>query len=119
MVRRLAAVGPVDRQISFLRGTAGDYCHPARKRMDRLADRMGMSERTLRRRCLSAFGYGFKTLDRVLRFQRFFQLATHSPKASLAELASWAGYADQAHMTREVLRMSGATAGEFVAQVRT
>lgn len=67
---------------------------------------------------MGAFGYGFKTLDRVLRFQRFLRLAAHSPKSALAELAVRAGYADQAHMTREVQRMSGATAGELAAKLQ-
>lgn len=114
---RLVEIGLADRQIVFLRRAAGDHCHPARIRLDRLAARMGMSDRTLRRRCLDAFGYGFKVLDRVLRFQRFFWLAAQTSKGGLAELAARAGYADQAHMTREVQRMSGATASEFVAQV--
>jgi AraC-like DNA-binding protein len=114
---RLAEVGLADRQVAFLRRAAGDHCYPAGIRLDRLAAHMGMSERTLRRRCLDAFGYGFKTLDRVLRFQRFFRLAAQTSIGGLAELAARAGYADQAHMTREVQRMSGASASEFVAQV--
>ena len=62
---------------------------------------------------------GFKTLDRVLRFQRFFRLAARpEEKHNLADIADRAGYADQAHMTREVRRMSGITAGEFVAQAQ-
>src|SRR5439155_13182727 len=87
-------------------------------RLDQLAAHAGLSERTLRRRCLDAFGYGFKTLDRVLRFQRFFRLASRPENHNLADMAARAGYADQAHMTREVRRMSGITAGEFVAQAR-
>ena len=118
LVRRLPAVGLADRQVAFLRRAASDDCHPAGVSLDRLASCLGISERTLRRRSLDAFGYGFKTLVRVLRFQRFFQLAAHPPSGSLAELAACAGYADQAHLTREVRRMSGATAGEFVAQTR-
>lgn len=118
LLGRLGEVGLADRQIAFLRRAAGDNSHPAGVRLDRLAARMGMSERTLRRRCMGAFGYGFKTLDRVLRFQRFLRLAGRSSKGALAELAAHAGYADQAHMTREVQRMSGATAGELVAQVQ-
>jgi AraC-like DNA-binding protein len=118
LLSRLAGVGLADRKVAFLRRAAGDDCIPAGVSLDRLAARMGMSERTLRRRCLDAFGYGFKTLDRVLRFQRFFRLAAHPSKGSLAEFAASAGYADQAHMTREVQRMSGATAAEFVAQVQ-
>lgn len=114
---RLSEIRRPDRRVAFLRRAAGDHCHPAGMRLDRLAAQMGMSERTLRRLCLDAFGYGFKTLDRVLRFQRFFRLAAQKSSGGLAELAARAGYADQAHMTREVQRMSGATASEFVAQV--
>jgi AraC-like DNA-binding protein len=114
---KLPQVGLADRQVAFLRRAAGDHCFPAGVRLDRLAANIGMSERTLRRRCLDAFGYGFKTLDRVLRFQRFFRLATQPSIGGLAELATGAGYADQAHMTREVQRMSGASASEFIAQV--
>jgi AraC-like DNA-binding protein len=119
LLKKLGEVGLADRQIAYLRRAAGDDCHSAGVRLDRLAARMGMSERTLRRRCLDAFGYGFKTLDRVLRFQRFVRLATRSSKGALADLAVGAGYADQAHMTREVQRMSGATAGELVARLQT
>jgi AraC-like DNA-binding protein len=119
LLNRLAEVGPADRQIAFLRRAAGDNCLPAGIRVDRLAAQMGMSERTLRRRCVDAFGYGFKTLDRVLRFQRFMRLAAHSSNGSLADLAARSGYADQAHMAREVHRMSSATAGELVAHLQT
>ena len=117
LLSRLAEVGLADRQIAFLRRAAGDNCHPAGIRLDRLAAHMGMSERTLRRLCLDAFGYGFKTLNRVLRFQRFMGLGTQSFKGSLAEIAARAGYADQAHMTREVQRMSGISPGQLVAQL--
>lgn len=119
LVCRLAAVGAADPQIEFLRRAAGDDCMPAGLRLDCLATHVGMSERTLRRRCLDVFGYGFKTLDRVLRFQRFFRLAARPEKHNLAGMAAHTGYADQAHMSREVQRMSGATAGEFVALVQS
>jgi len=67
---------------------------------------------------LRTTGYGFKTMDRVLRFQRFFRLASRPETHTLADLAARAGYADQSHMAREVRRMSGLTAGEFLAQVQ-
>ena len=84
LLSRLGEVGLADKQIAFLRRAAGDNCQPAAVQPDQLAACVGMSERTLRRRCLDAFGYGFKTLDRVLRFQRFLSLGTHSFKATLA-----------------------------------
>ena len=119
LVGRLASVGRADPQIAFLRRAAGDSCIPAGLRLDQLALHLGLSERTLRRRCLDAFGYGFKTLQRVLRFQRFFQLAARPEKQKLADMAALTGYADQAHMTREVQRMSGATGSEFVAMAQS
>lgn len=72
-----------------------------------ILDRLDVSPRTLRRRCQEAFGYGPKTLDRILRFQRFLSRARLSEEPRLADLAFAAGYADQSHLTREVRRLSG------------
>jgi AraC-like DNA-binding protein len=55
----------------------------------------------------AAVGYGPKTLNRILRFQRLLALAARSDD-SLADLALGAGYADQAHMTAECTRLAGA-----------
>jgi AraC-like DNA-binding protein len=77
-------------------------------RVAALGDALGISERQLRRRFADAVGYGPKTLARVLRFQRFLSLADRAPE-DLAGLAFAAGYADQAHLTRECLRLSGRT----------
>jgi AraC-like DNA-binding protein len=82
-----------------------------------LRDRLGLSERSLRRRCHEAFGYGPKTLDRILRFQRFLRLATAGEEARLSGLAAAAGYADQAHLTREVRRLSGLTPAVVLGQM--
>jgi AraC-like DNA-binding protein len=74
-----------------------------------LADWTGLSERQLHRRCLTAFGYGAKTLDRVLRLQRFLALGRAEPAAGLARLAAEAGYADQAHLARDCRSLAAAT----------
>jgi AraC-like DNA-binding protein len=79
-----------------------------------LADRLGVSERQLHRRCVAAVGYGPKTLDRVLRFRRFLALAAAHPQAGLARLAADAGYADQPHLNRECLRLAGSTPAALV-----
>lgn len=76
---------------------------------DAIADDLGVTTRTLHRRCVDAFGYGPKTLQRVLRFRRFLTLAERSPDASLARLAADAGYADQPHLNHESQRLSGLT----------
>jgi len=70
-----------------------------------LADDVGVSERHLQRRCRTAFGYGPKTLHRVLRFQRALRLALAGGR--LADVAAVVGYADQAHMARETRRLAG------------
>ncbi|WP_171026384.1 helix-turn-helix domain-containing protein [Mesorhizobium comanense] len=85
--------------------------------MSRLVSRLGLSERTLRRRSRDLFGYGPKTLERILRFQRFQALARRSPHAGLADMAYATGYADQAHLSREIQTLSGMTARAFVRQL--
>ena len=82
-----------------------------------ILDRLDTSPRTLRRRCHEHFGYGPKTLDRILRFQRFLALARSSPGASLAGMAWDIGYADQAHMSREVRELTGLSAKTFVSRL--
>lgn len=74
-----------------------------------LTSALFISERQLRRRCQTAIGLAPKTLHRMLRFQGFLALAgTHErPSAQLARLAAEAGYADQSHLTRESVRLSG------------
>jgi AraC-like DNA-binding protein len=78
-------------------------------RVDRLADALGISERQLRRRFHSAVGYGPKTLDRVLRFRRLVSRAQaiSDGEVDLARLAADLGYADQAHMSRDSVRLTG------------
>ena len=78
-----------------------------------LSGELAMSERTLRRHCEEAFGYGPKTLDRILRFQRFLKLVRGSRNAAAASLALEAGYADQAHLVRESRRLAATTPGEI------
>lgn len=70
-----------------------------------VAGAVGLSERQLRRRSLDAFGYGPKTLARVLRMQRALRLAADGmPPARVAVVA---GYADQAHLSREIKALAG------------
>jgi len=81
---------------------------PARPRSVRdLARSAGISERQLRRRFVDSIGYGPKMFERVMRFQHFRRLARLTPGRGLAWLAADAGYADQAHLSRECLKLSG------------
>lgn len=81
--------------------------HPGR-RIALLADDVGLSERQLRRRVEDAVGYPPRTLARILRFQRFLRAARASGAGrDLAGLAADAGYADQAHLTRDSRVLGG------------
>ena len=94
-----------------------------------------LSERQFRRRCQAAIGYGPRTLQRVIRFRRFVSAVdaaavdvTAGPVTAggagaggavrlpggLADLAVAAGYADQPHLTRECVRLSGLTPAGLV-----
>ena len=82
-----------------------------------------ISERQLRRRCVEATGLPPKTLHRLLRFQSFLALAQAAiaagrapDESGLAMLAAEAGYADQPHLTRECLRLTGATPSAFLGE---
>ncbi|WP_254896844.1 helix-turn-helix domain-containing protein [Amycolatopsis sp. Hca4] len=66
-----------------------------------------VSDRQLRRRFTQAVGYGPATYLRISRFQRAVALA---PRLSgLAALAAAAGYADQAHLSRDCRALTGLT----------
>ncbi|MGG7579429.1 helix-turn-helix domain-containing protein [Rhizobium sp. YTUHZ045] len=84
-----------------------------------LPDQFGMSERQLRRRCHHHFGYGAKTLERIRRFQRFLDLCRRVDTMPLARIALEAGFADQAHMTREVAELSTLTPAIILDQLGT
>jgi AraC-like DNA-binding protein len=88
--------------------------HPS-ARVEKLSELAGVSSRQMHRRFSAAVGYGPKTFQSILRFQRLLYLANMSaPECGLAELASFAGYADQSHMTREVQRFAGKSPGQLL-----
>ncbi|SDD58990.1 helix-turn-helix domain-containing protein [Glycomyces harbinensis] len=77
-----------------------------------MAWEFGYSERQLRRRVIAAVGYGPKTLEQILRFRRTAALAEDGP--DWARLAAEQGYADQAHLSRQMRRWSGRPPRELV-----
>jgi AraC-like DNA-binding protein len=88
-----------------------------------LTSSLHISERQLRRRFQTATGLAPKPLHRVLRFQRFHALAQHAiasgaapAEDGIARLAAEAGYADQPHLNRECLRLTGASPGAFLGE---
>lgn len=79
-----------------------------------VASDLGVSERHLHRRTVTAIGYGPKMLARVARLRRLIALSQRPAAMRLAERASAAGYASQAHMSDEVRRLTGLTPVRFL-----
>lgn len=92
----------VDAAVAWLRRSP-------RPRVAELSRVLGLSDRQLRRRFVAAVGYGPRTFHRISRLQRFLALARPHPGTPLAELASRAGFTDQAHLTNECVDLTGQT----------
>jgi AraC-like DNA-binding protein len=86
-------------------------------RIDHLADRVGLSQRQLHRRCCAALGYGPKTFARIVRFQRFLAAARRPGPRALVAAALQSGFADQPHLTREVRQLAGLPPAQLVDEL--
>lgn len=73
----------------------------------------GWSARTLQRQSAAVYGYGPATLRRILRFRRAVRLLRSG--RSVADTAYTVGYADQAHLSRQVLDLAGLPAGQLAS----
>jgi AraC-like DNA-binding protein len=108
---RLVADAPPDRAVQ----EAARRLRDPGRRIEEIAAALGLSERQLRRRFLATVGYGPKTLQRILRMRSFLKLGEAD---DLAGSAAAAGYADQAHLNREVRALTGLTPGEILIPQR-
>lgn len=99
-LRLAAAADPVD---PLLRAVAASLA--AGRSVTATAESVGLGARQLHRRSLAAFGYGPKTLGRILRLRRALVLARSG--VPFARTAALAGFADQAHLARDVRQMTG------------
>lgn len=104
LASRRQAHGPPD---SLIQRAIRVLSAAPQERVAALADIVGVTGRHLRRRFLSAVGYRPKLFQRVLRFQRLIAMAGTYRSTTLGDLAMLAGYADQAHMTRDVGEFAG------------
>lgn len=103
-LRRAARTPPPDPLLGRL-VTALDAGRPVAA----TADELGVGARQLHRLSLAAFGYGPKTLARILRMRRALALARTG--VPFAETAARTGYADQAHLSREIRDLTGLPPG--------
>jgi AraC-like DNA-binding protein len=118
---RLAALEAWVRD-ALVRATSDDHTIVAACRMltadpvvaiSAIADSMDWNVRTMHRRFLAACGYGPKHFQKIMRIQAVLRTAQAIPSAGLAELAIAAGFADQAHMTRDFRSITGLTPADY------
>ncbi|UQS26387.1 helix-turn-helix domain-containing protein [Amycolatopsis thermalba] len=84
--------------------------------LDSVAEEVALTGRQLRRLVVQQAGLGPKALQRVARFQRFLRSADAARPTSLADSAAAAGFADQAHLTRETRELAGVTPAVLVRE---
>jgi AraC-like DNA-binding protein len=78
--------------------------------VDDLSRQVNWSDRKLRRRFVATVGMGPKLVQRIVRVQHALQLMrARTGDISLSDLAAECGFADQAHMTREVAHFTNHT----------
>ena len=105
---RLGGAGPVAQWTAHVVRQLGSGAPVAA-----VAGSLGYSERQLHRRSLDAFGYGLKTLARILRMTRALELVRSG--GALASVAVAAGYAAQPHFARDVKLLAGVPIRELLA----
>ena len=91
-----------------LRASAG------RVRVGAPAAELGCSRKHLTLRFHHEFGMPPKLFGRILRFDRAMHLLRRQPSPGWAELALACGYADQAHLVREVRAFAGSPPAAFL-----
>ena len=110
--RRFADAADADRPMDYLLAHLA-----ARRGVQQVADELGWSRKRLARRFQDATGFLPREFAALARFERFAGLIQTEPETSLAELAIAAGYADQPHLTREVVRFADTTPAELRARL--
>jgi AraC-like DNA-binding protein len=87
------------------------------ERVEQLADRLSMSERTLQRMTRERLGLTPKWLIQRRRLHDAVD-SLKTGEVDLARLSISLGYADQAHFTRDFRRVTGMTPGTYLGEQR-
>jgi AraC-like DNA-binding protein len=88
----------------------------ASPRVGTVADRLGMSARTIERRVREHTGLPPALLRRVIRFRRTFRLLDDASPRTWSMLAQDAGFFDQPHLVRDFREFAGSAPRDFFRQ---
>lgn len=89
-----------------------------RVEIEALARELGMSRKHLATLFRDGVGFSPKAYASLVRFEQLVEHLKVSPEPRWVELALRCGYADQAHLSREVKRYSGSTPSQLLATLR-
>jgi AraC-like DNA-binding protein len=98
--------------LELFRGTAGTLS------CERMASRLGLSDRHLRRHVHDATGIAPKAYSRAVRFVTAMLLADGFNRPAWADVAAGAGYCDQSHLIRDAVAMAGVSPRDLHAERR-
>lgn len=104
---RLAAAPPLRREVGWALERVAAGGRPAR--VGDVARELGWSHRRLIAGFRDEVGLPPKLVARIARFERARAVIAAHPEADLAGVAARCGYADQAHLSREVRDLAGTT----------
>jgi AraC-like DNA-binding protein len=82
-------------------------------RVDDVASHFGKSRRQMERAFLHTVGVPLKFFCMISRLRHAAQLIVHPSDSSLTAIALDAGYSDQAHMTRDFVRLAAVSPGQL------
>lgn len=83
-----------------------------------IARQFTWTARTMHRQFRAACGYGPKHLQRIMRIQAAIRAVHEAAPVRLAGVAAAAGYADQAHMSRDFRDITGFSPREYLMTTR-
>lgn len=112
LARRLASEAPLERPVEWAMSRLRQDAPVAA-----LASQIGWSRQYFTRRFRAATGLSPDQFRRLARFERFVAALSSTPRESMAALAADSGYADQAHLTRDVRAFCAMTPGELRARL--
>jgi AraC-like DNA-binding protein len=110
--RAHAPSAPAAAALDLVRRTAG------RLPCERVADRLGVSDRHLRRQVRDAIGVAPKAYARALRFVEAMKLTDGVERPAWADVALRHGYCDQSHLIRDAVSMTGVAPSALHAERR-
>ena len=113
LVERLGAAPILSPEVVWVWGT---LCSQPLARIADLAAEVGWSRTRLASRFSEQIGISPKRFARVVRFEGARRLLAEG-SSSLAEVATGAGYYDQAHLNRDVSALAGCTPAELAGEL--